>query len=63
MTAPGTVPVALLRAYVQEVKRLHELLDILGVPAVEGQVASDRLEVFVRSYRGAKSLIKKASGK
>lgn len=60
MTAPGTVPAPVVRAYAVEIRKLHALLDRLGVPHINDQVASERLERFVVAWETTRAALRKA---
>jgi hypothetical protein len=60
MTAAGMVPASIVRAYAVEIHKLHALLDRLGVPHLDGEITSARLERFVKSYTAMRSALKKA---
>lgn len=49
MTKLTSIPTRTLSFYVAECERVHDLLDRLDVPRVEGQSMSQRMEQYVRS--------------
>jgi hypothetical protein len=45
-----SIPTRTLSFYVSECERVHDLLDRLDVPRVEGQSMSQRMEYYVAAY-------------